>query len=148
MHYIMGFKKQGCVFCDALRQQDGPENGIVYRGEHAFVIMNTYPYTSGHMMALPYHHARDLADLDELTRAEMMELVTKLSQVLGQVYHPEGFNIGINMGAAAGAGIEEHIHIHVVPRWQGDTNFMTAVGETRVLPEALEDTYRRVKEAW
>lgn len=99
-------------------------------------------------MALPYHHARDLADLDELTRAEMMELVTKLSQVLGQVYHPEGFNIGINMGAAAGAGIEEHIHIHVVPRWQGDTNFMTAVGETRVLPEALEDTYRRVKEAW
>jgi ATP adenylyltransferase len=144
----MSFKKQGCVFCSAVQRTDGPENGVIFRGEQAYVILNTYPYTSGHLMVLPYQHCRDLADLDQTTRSEMMELTTKVSQVLTDVYHPEGFNIGINMGEAAGAGIEEHIHIHVVPRWDGDTNFMTAVGQTRVLPEALEDTYKRVKEAW
>jgi ATP adenylyltransferase len=99
-------------------------------------------------MVLPYQHSPDLSDLDVETRAEMIELVTKTSQVLHEIYSPGGFNIGINMGEAAGAGIEEHIHIHIVPRWQGDTNFMTAVGQTRVLPEALEETYRRVKDAW
>ena len=144
----MDFKKQGCVFCSALQQPDGPENGIIYRGKHAFVILNTYPYTSGHTMVLPYRHARDLSELDEVTRAEMIELVTTVSEVLEKVYQAGGVNIGINMGAAAGAGIEEHIHIHIVPRWEGDTNFMTAVGDTRVLPEALDETYRRVKNAW
>ena len=144
----MSFKKQGCVFCSVLDMPDGPENGIIFRGELAFVILNAFPYTSGHLMVLPYQHCRDLADLDRDTRSEMMELTTKVSEVLAEVYHPEGFNIGINMGEAAGAGIEEHIHIHVVPRWGGDTNFMTAVGQTRVLPEALEDTYERVREAW
>ncbi len=148
MRYINEFKKDGCVFCAALQQEDGSENLIVARGERAFVIMNAYPYTSGHLMVLPYQHAPDLSDLDSETRAEMFELVTKASQVLREIYSPEGFNIGINMGEAAGAGIEEHIHIHVVPRWMGDTNFMTAVGQTRVLPEALEETFRRVKDAW
>jgi ATP adenylyltransferase len=149
MAYIRAFKKNGCVFCQALAQpQDGEDNLIVTRGEKAFVILNRFPYTSGHLMILPYQHARQLDDLDPETRAEMIELVTKGSQVLQEVYNPQGFNIGINMGEAAGAGIEEHIHIHIVPRWSGDTNFMSAVGETRVVPEPLAETYRRVKAAW
>ena len=148
MRYINEFKKNGCVFCAALQEEDGPDNLVAFRGQKAFVILNAFPYTSGHLMVLPYQHAPDLSNLDAATRAEMLELVTKASQVLRQIYTPEGFNIGINMGQAAGAGIEEHIHIHIVPRWMGDTNFMTAVGQTRVLPEALEETYRRVKDAW
>jgi len=148
MRYITEFKKNGCVFCGALELEDGPENLIVSRGQKTFVILNAFPYTSGHLMVLPYQHVPDLSDLDAETRAEMIEMVTKSSQVLRTLYTPQGFNIGINMGEAAGAGIEEHIHIHIVPRWMGDTNFMTAVGQTRVLPEALDETYRRVKDAW
>lgn len=148
MRYLNSFKKEGCVFCNALELPDGPENMIFYRGEKCFVMLNAFPYTNGHLMVLPFLHVPDLADLDEDTRAELIELVTKASETLREVYGPEGFNIGINMGEAAGAGIGGHIHIHVVPRWKGDTNFMTAVGETRVLPEELDQTYRRVKEAW
>lgn len=148
MAYIESFKKNGCVFCQALAQQDGPDNLIVIRGENAFVILNRYPYTSGHLMVLPFKHSPILDDLDPATRAEMFELVAKGNQILRGIYKPQGFNVGINIGEAAGAGIEEHIHVHIVPRWGGDTNFMTAVGETRVLPESLEDTYRRVKTAW
>lgn len=149
MAYIKTFKKNGCVFCQALNEpQDGEENLIVTRGKNAFVILNRYPYTSGHIMILPYKHAPRLDDLDAETRAEMMELVNRGTQVLGQIYNPQGFNIGINMGEAAGAGIEEHIHIHIVPRWSGDTNYMTAVGDTRVVPEPLEETYRQVKAIW
>jgi ATP adenylyltransferase len=148
MKYILSFKKNGCVFCKVLAQRKDPENFILYRGEQAFVILNVYPYTSGHLMVLPFDHVPSLDELTSEIRAEMMELVNKTINVLTDVYRPQGFNIGINMGEAAGAGIEEHLHIHIVPRWQGDTNYMTAVGNTRVLPEALEDTYRRVKEAW
>jgi ATP adenylyltransferase len=148
MGYIMSEKEDGCVFCNALELEDGPENGIVHRGEYAFVILNTYPYTNGHLMVLPYLHVQNLDDLDPAIRGEMFEMVNRVSVALGKIYHPEGFNIGINMGEAAGAGIEAHIHVHVVPRWNGDTNFMTAIGQTRVLPESLEDTYRRVVEVW
>ena len=148
MRYITNFKKNGCVFCGALQQEDGPENLIVTRGERAFVILNAYPYTSGHLMVLPYQHAPDLALLDAETRAEMIELVTKASTVLRDLYSPEGFNIGINMGEAAGAGIEEHIHIHIVPRWQGDTNFMGTTAETRVVPETPEQTWERLYPAF
>ncbi len=144
----MAEKEAGCVFCNAITLDDGPGNGILYRGENAFVILNTFPYTNGHVMVLPYAHVPDLNDLDATIRAEMFELVNRVSLTLRKVYNPQGFNIGINMGEAAGAGIEEHIHIHVVPRWHGDTNFMTAVGGTRVVPESLEETYRRVREAW
>lgn len=148
MKYIESFKKDGCVFCQAVAAEDDPKYYIIDRGELAFVILNVFPYTSGSLMVLPYKHEPKLDSLTPEIRAEMMELVNKASCVLNTVYHPEGFNIGINMGEAAGAGIEEHIHIHIVPRWNGDTNFMTAVGQTRVLPESLEDTYRRVKEVW
>jgi ATP adenylyltransferase len=149
MEYIQHYKKEAeCVFCYELAQSDGPDNLIVLRKERAFVILNRYPYTSGHLMVMPYAHQSALADLDPLTRSELMELVTQGVQVLQQEYHPQGFNIGINIGEAAGAGITEHIHLHIVPRWGGDTNFMSSLASTRVLPEALEATYWRVRRAW
>jgi ATP adenylyltransferase len=149
MAYIKTFRRGGCVFCQALAEpSDGVENLIVFRGNNAFVILNRFPYTSGHVMILPYKHAPHLDDLDPETRAEMFELVNQATLVLQEIYKPQGFNIGINIGEAAGAGIEEHIHIHIVPRWMGDTNYMTSVGQTRVVPEPLDETYRQVKSVW
>jgi len=149
MTYIQSHKTEtGCVFCVAQDMADGPDNLIVHRGERAYVILNRYPYTSGHLMVVPYVHQSTLEALDAATRAEMIELVTQAMRVLRAVYHPHAFNMGANIGEAAGAGIAEHVHIHIVPRWTGDTNFMSTLGQTRVLPEALEDTYRRVREAW
>ena len=141
-------KTSGCVFCKVQHQPDGPENLIVFRGQHAFVILNRYPYTSGHLMVVANVHLPSLEDLDAETRAEMMELSTYAMRVLRGVYQPEAFNVGANIGAAAGAGIANHVHIHVVPRWVGDSNFMQTLAETRVLPEELEVTYRRVCSAW
>ena len=148
MKYIESHKQDGCVFCQAIEQEDGEENLIVFRGETCFVILNRYPYTNGHIMILPYVHKAKLSELNPETRAEMIELVSKGTQVLQEIYKPEGFNVGINIGEAAGAGIEEHIHMHIVPRWKGDTNFMSSVGETRVLPEELEETCRRIIAVW
>ena len=149
MKYIEEEKsKSGCVFCDAGKQPDGVENLIVHRGEYAFLILNRYPYTSGHLMVLPFLHVPALSDLDAETRAEMMEIMNRGTQVLNEIYQPQGFNLGANIGEAAGAGIEEHVHLHIVPRWYGDTNFMSSLGHTRVLPEELEETFKRVKEAW
>jgi ATP adenylyltransferase len=137
-----------CAFCTELTRPDGPDNLILFRGQRAFVILNRFPYTSGHLMTVPYAHIATLDELDCQTRAELMELAVTAMQVLGAVYHPQGFNLGMNIGDAGGAGIAEHIHMHVVPRWIGDTNFMSALGETRVLPELLNETYRRVCGAW
>ncbi len=149
MTYITGeTKEEGCVFCNLLQRSDGQDNLVVHRGESAFVMLNRFPYTSGHVMVLPYAHQSTLDALTPATRAEMMELATRVTLVLGRVYRAQGFNIGINQGDAAGAGIAPHIHLHIVPRWSGDTNFMTAIGSTRVLPEALEDSWQRIKEAW
>lgn len=138
-------KEDGCVFCIAQALQDGAENLIAYRGERAYVILNRYPYTSGHLMVNPFEHKSNLEELDPETRAEMMELTSRCTIVLKNIYQPQGFNIGVNIGEAAGAGVLGHVHIHIVPRWVGDTNFMSAVGQTRVLPETLEDTYERIK---
>ncbi len=149
MKYIQhGPKENGCVFCSALAEHDSAENLIVMRGKHACVIMNKYPYTSGHVLITSIDHKASLVDLAPRTRAEMMELVTQFMTILNAIYNPEGFNVGINIGKAAGAGVLGHIHIHLVPRWNGDTNFMSTVGETRVLPETLAETYRRIREAW
>ena len=112
------------------------------------MIVNRFPYTSGHIMIVPYAHEAKLEALDAGTRAEMMELTSVGTRILEALYRPHGFNIGINLGEAGGAGIEQHIHVHIVPRWFGDTNFMTAVGETRVVPEALEETWRRLRASW
>jgi ATP adenylyltransferase len=149
MTYIQGDNKvEGCVFCRALETPDCDENLIVFRGQHAYVILNRYPYTSGHLMIVPYEHRPSLELLAPQTRAELMELASQATKVLREVYRPQGFNLGMNIGSAAGAGIAEHVHLHIVPRWGGDTNFMSTTGDTRVLPETLEDTYRRVKAAW
>jgi len=149
MEYIMQHEPvSDCIFCSALARQDGPDNLIVARTQLGFVIMNRFPYTSGHIMVVPNAHQPSLELLDAETRSELMELVSHGIQVLRTIYTPEGFNVGVNIGTAAGAGITDHVHMHVVPRWAGDTNFMSAVAATRVLPEALEDTYMRVQAAW
>lgn len=145
MEYIESNKEKECVFCSAQAMKDGENNLIALRGERAFVILNRYPYTSGHLMVVPFDHKSNLEELEAPTRAEMMELTSRCMTVLRNIYRPEAFNMGANIGEQAGAGIKSHVHIHIVPRWSGDTNFMTVVGEVRVLPEALEQTYERVK---
>jgi len=149
MEYIMKqHQETGCIFCQVVQQEDSPGNLIVYRGELAYVILNRYPYTSGHVMVVPYAHQASLEDLSPSTRGEIMELATRCIQVIRPIYNPQGFNLGINLGAAAGAGIVGHMHLHIVPRWGGDTNFMSAVGATRILPESIEDSYLRIRGYW
>lgn len=149
MKYIQNNNAESeCPFCAALKSPRPAEHFVLFRGEKAFVILNRYPYTTGHLLILPLVHEEKMDDLDPETRAEMMEMVNHALKVLDRVYHPEGFNVGLNMGSAAGAGIPKHLHWHIVPRWVGDTNYMTSVGEVRVLPETLEDTFGKVKSAW
>jgi ATP adenylyltransferase len=136
------------VFCNVLAQNKDTENLVVVRGRLAFVILNRYPYTSGHLMVVANIHKPSLEDLEVETRFEMMELSTRSLHVLRLVYKPEAFNFGANIGKAAGAGIAGHIHLHIVPRWTGDSNFMSTVGSTRVLPENLDETYQRIYTAW
>lgn len=149
MEYIMQHEQNAeCIFCAALGQPDNAANLIVTRGKRVFVMMNRYPYTSGHIMVVPNDHQPSLELLDRDTREELMEVVSRGIEVLREIYKPEGFNVGINIGAAAGAGVADHVHVHIVPRWAGDTNFMSSLAGTRVLPEALEDSYRRLREGW
>ena len=149
MEYIENNAKQdGCVFCQAAMAADSKENLIVYRGALAYVILNRYPYTSGHVMVVPFEHKPNLEQLDAATRAEMMELTSRATSVLREVYNTRAFNVGMNIGEAAGAGVKEHVHVHIVPRWNGDTNFMSSLAETRVLPELLEDTWSRIRQGF
>ncbi|MBI1855424.1 MAG: HIT domain-containing protein [Chloroflexi bacterium] len=148
MTYIENSKEDGCIFCNLPAKKDGPENLIVQRGKLAYVILNRYPYTSGHVMVVPFMHKPNLEELDAATRSEMMELTSRATTVLSAVYKTIAFNIGANIGEAAGAGVKEHVHIHIVPRWVGDTNFMSSLAETRVLPELLEDTWKRLSEGF
>jgi ATP adenylyltransferase len=141
MTYIMSTKEAGCIFCDKPRQQRDAENYILWRGNTAFVMLNRYPYNNGHLMVVPHAHVASLTELGAPQRAELIELTTVCEDVLQQALHPDGLNIGLNLGAAAGAGIAEHLHVHVVPRWEGDTNYMTVVGEIRVIPQHLDHTY-------
>ena len=138
-------KKTGCVFCDLPQMGDDAKALIVHRAEFNFIILNAFPYTSGHVMIVPYDHVDRLNRLPEAATTEMMLLARRLEQILFEIYEPDGMNLGMNIGRAAGAGIAEHIHMHALPRWVGDTNFMTTVGETRMLPESLEETYQRLK---
>ena len=140
-----GVKAPSCVFCVGEDRTHDAERLIVFRGTHNFIILNLFPYTSGHLMVAPYEHLDTIvsAKADQLT--EMMQLSQKSIAVLQKLYRADGFNLGMNLGSAAGAGVREHFHLHVVPRWIGDASFMTIVGETRVLPEELQKTYERVK---
>jgi len=138
-------KTDGCIFCQLLNSGDDRKALIVHRAEFNFVILNAFPYTSGHVMVVPYEHVDRLNLLPEAAANEMMLLTRRLETILTELYHPDGVNLGMNIGKAAGAGVAGHIHMHVLPRWVADANFMTVVGETRVLPESLEDTYRRLK---
>jgi ATP adenylyltransferase len=140
-------KQTECIFCDALARHDDALSLIVYRGEKVFVILNRYPYTSGHVMIVPYAHVAELGLCDAATLAEMMELTRRVEQAFAANYNPDGMNVGMNLGKAAGAGVTGHLHMHALPRWFGDTNFMTVVGETRVHPEDLRVTYERLRKA-
>jgi len=133
-----------CIFCAKVTAPDENEH-VLCRGRSAYITLNRYPYNNGHLMVIPYSHAPSLEQLDTATLTELMLLTNRGLAVLRQAYHPDGFNIGVNVGQAAGAGIADHVHIHIVPRWNADTNFMPIVGETRVIPETLDQTYARLR---
>lgn len=134
-----------CIFCAKPGEDDDEANLIVHRGERCFVILNRFPYTNGHLMVAPYEHVAALQELDAETIAEMMELAQRGMAALEAGYAPHGYNVGFNQGRVAGAGVEHHIHMHVVPRWGGDTNFMPVLGDTRVMNQTLEDSYETVR---
>lgn len=140
-----GVNDGSCIFCAAAEGHDDAQSLVVLRAKKNFVILNRYPYTSGHVMVVPYAHRATLAESDPETLDEMMILARRVEQALETLYHPNGYNLGMNIGRAAGAGIPGHLHLHVLPRWIGDTNFMTTVGETRVQPEELATTYQRLR---
>ena len=138
-------RSEGCVFCSIAANPDqDATNYVLHRGQHAFVLLNLYPYTTGHLMVVPYLHTSELDTVAKEITDEMMDLTKRSQTALREAYLPSGFNMGMNLGASAGAGIADHIHIHLLPRWAGDTNFMTAIGDARVLPEALETTYAKL----
>ena len=136
--------EEECIFCAKPGEDADEENLIVHRGERCFVILNKFPYTNGHLMVAPFEHVGRLQDVDPAVVAEVMDLARQAMSRLEAVYEPEGFNVGINQGRVAGAGVEHHIHLHVVPRWGGDTNFMPVVGQTKVLPELLDETWAKL----
>ena len=143
MDYILGEKKKGCFFCRKVKEKKDKENLILYKGEHVFVVMNRYPYNNGHLMIAPKRHYLGLEKLDDKESKELFDSLRASIKVLKACFRPHGFNIGINIGRVGGAG-EDHVHLHVVPRWAGDTNFMPVLGETKVVPEYLEKTYQRL----
>ena len=146
--YVSGIAKtSGCIFCDLPKLGDDAKARIVHRGLHCYAVLNTYPYTSGHVMIVPFAHLDELQKLPVETAQEMIDLSQRMERVLRQLYTPDGINLGMNIGKAAGAGVAGHIHMHELPRWVADANFMSVVAETRVLPESLERTYERIKGA-
>ncbi len=145
IQYILQDKPEGCILCDKPKEEKDAQNYIVYRGEKNFIMLNSYPYNPGHLMVAPYRHTPVLDELTEEERNEHFELVSRSIRVLREEFHPGGFNIGANMGKVAGAGIDDHFHSHIVPRWQGDTNFVPVLDDIRIVPQALEDTYKALK---
>jgi ATP adenylyltransferase len=140
--------EEECIFCAKPAEDDDEANLIVHRGERCFVILNLFPYTNGHLMVAPYEHTSRLQDLDTEVVTEMMSLAQRAMVRLESVYDPHGYNVGVNQGRVAGAGVEHHIHLHVVPRWGGDTNFMPVIADTRVMPQTLEQSYEALKGAF
>jgi ATP adenylyltransferase len=147
MEQVTSGEQPECIFCDAVAQNRDEETLIVYRGKDAFVILNRFPYTSGHVMMVPYDHVAQLGLCKPEALNEMMELARRVEAAFQEDYRPDGMNLGMNLGRAAGAGVTGHLHLHMLPRWMGDSNFMTVVGETRVHPEELKTTYKKLKKA-
>jgi len=145
MDYILSAKPEGCIFCEKPAQKTDRDNLILFRGDTCFVIMNFYPYNNGHLMIVPYRHVSDLEVLKINERAELMSILTKSSEVIKSSMNPDGLNIGMNLGRVAGAGIDDHLHFHIVPRWNGDTNFMPVLGHTKVIAQALYETWDMLK---
>ncbi len=145
MEYILKEKNEGCIFCEIPKENQDKENYVLYRGKFCFVILNTYPYNNGHIMIAPYAHIKNLEELNRDTINELMSLCQKSISVLKKKMNPQGFNIGANIGRVGGAGILEHVHLHIVPRWQGDTNFMPVISDTKVIPQYLSETYDLLK---
>jgi len=135
----------GCVLCNAYQANDDAAKLVLYRGKHAYVVMNLYPYNPGHLMVAPYEHIGDFTALDPQIAAEIMILGQRCVEVLGAEMSPDGFNLGLNLGRVSGAGVDQHLHLHVVPRWNGDTNFMPVIGGVKLIPEAIDDTYAALK---
>lgn len=147
--YVTAAEKiSGCIFCDLPKQGDDAKARIVHRAKHCFIVLNTYPYTPGHVMVVPFQHLDQLQKLPVEAAREMMELAQRMESILRQLYSSDGVNLGMNIGKAAGAGVAGHIHMHVLPRWVADANFVSVIGETRILPESLEMTYERIKGAF
>ncbi len=145
IEYILGDKEEGCVFCTRLNREEDEKDLILYRGKTCFVIMNRYPYNNGHLLIMPNRHTWDFDSLDNEERAEIFDLLVRSRQIIEKEMNAEGYNIGLNLGKTAGAGIEEHVHFHIVPRWNGDVNFVAALGEVRCIPEHLSATYSKLK---
>ncbi|HTZ98498.1 MAG TPA: HIT domain-containing protein [Terriglobales bacterium] len=145
--FVTGARTSGCIFCDLPKLGDDEKAHIVYRGQQCFVILNAYPYTAGHVMIVPFAHLDELQKLPSTTAHEMIDLSQRMEKALRQVYRPEGINLGMNIGRAAGAGVADHVHMHILPRWTADSNFISVVGETRILPETLDQTYAKIKTA-
>lgn len=146
--YLVEDKSRGgCVFCDALAGPEDEKTHLVYRASHNFIILNLYPYTNGHLMIVPNVHLASPSDSSAEQRGEMMELAAACEAALREIYRADGINLGMNLGRAAGAGIEAHYHLHVVPRWEGDTNFMAVLADTRIIPEDMSTTRQRLREA-
>jgi len=146
--YVSKKGLEECIFCTKIALNDDKANYILHRAEKNFVLLNMYPYTSGHLMIAPYKHVPTLEESEPSALEEMIRLAQRAELALRKVYEPQGFNMGLNIGESAGAGIAGHIHMHVLPRWRGDANFMTTIGETRVIPEDLETTYAKLVEAF
>ncbi len=148
MEYILGEKESGCIFCTRINQDSDKENLILLRGGNNFVIMNKYPYNNGHLMVVPNRHTSEFDSLSDPEKLEMMNLVSKSMNVLKKTVNPDGFNVGMNIGKIAGAGIDDHLHFHIVPRWAADTNFMPVVAQTKIISEDLGETWERLKEVF
>lgn len=145
LEYIVGEKEEGCIFCEFPKRGDDTKYLILHREALVYVIMNAFPYSNGHLLIAPYRHVGDISELTDEESLGMMLLARKCCQVLREAVRPDGFNLGMNLGTAAGAGIAEHAHMHIVPRWNGDTNFMPVLADVKVIPEALEATYAKLK---
>ncbi len=145
--YVGGGSSEGCIFCRFAGESRDAENLVLLRASTTFVVLNRFPYNSGHLMIVPYEHTSEFPALSAQVTGEMMELLSTTLGVFGEVYRPDGCNAGMNLGSAAGAGIADHLHLHVIPRWVGDTNFMASVGDVKVMPERLQDSYQKLAAA-